>query len=919
MASKLQTIIDYAQKLTSDLSERRGVWQRFLTTAARVYKYSFPDQLLIYGQRPDATACALFEFWNERMGHRVNKGAKGIALIDGKGERPRLKYVFDVSDTHPFNARSPEVRLWRMESKYQDAVTEALSNAFGSSDEAASFDEHLIAVSRIAAQDNMADYLDELRTVRTGSFLEEFDDLNLETRFRKLLGDSVAFTVLTRCGIDAYQHFDSEDFDTVFEFHTFDTMTVLGTATSDVSRMLLLEIERTITKAVASPAAAFALSQEEIDYILTRGSHYTNGKYRIYEQFLKNEGSAENVKFLKDEYGIGGRSNAVPNKGYFEMHDGKGITVSAGYGVGDGKFVLPWNKVEKRIGELIAADRYLSRAEKEAYPAYQRDEETRAARMKLSEEFRAIIGEYKEFVKQIGESDKLPDRWYLVSCATAFSAGEKKMFARIAGGDFILPIMRDAMQTIIADNTPLTERCEAMLTALDGDIAKPMEPTEEELNPPPPPKKEYRFALGDTVHLGTQEYEILAFDEQEVRLYDTEFPLFNKTMPRAEFDRKLADNPQNDHLLVEVEEQPAPAPQPTAEPPKRPGQTRMERNYRTFARQFPEIVSGEYRYLKLESGEGSGMMPLTIQRIGENEIAVAHTYEQNGDLMYDPEMTFRIDAAKGTLEPLTFRQDGMPQIYQEVYPKPGVWIPKLQKDLSAFTEQWLKNIEAQGRVRTRAIAEIDGEDVEVSFDADGHPIREEEATPPAPVDRGDEMLQQALLAAELSERTGQDVFAFEEGNPLPINVPNLAQPAEKEKTLAPPAPKPRGKTPPFMLHPEIPPAQRHEYRITDDQLGVGTPSERYARNVAAIHILKLIESEDRLATPVEQEVLAQYVGWGGLADCFDDRNNHYAELKALLTDEEYAAARESTLTAFYTPPIVIRAVYKALDNMGFTS
>ena len=176
---------------------------------------------------------------------------------------------------------------------------------------------------------------------------------------------------------------------------------------------------------------------------------------------------------------------------------------------------------------------------------------------------------------------------------------------------------------------------------------------------------------------------------------------------------------------IAQEEQEAPtATQAVSEPAKRPGQTRVERNYRAFARQFPEIVSGEYRYLELRSGEGRGLMPLTIQRIGENEIAVAHTYEQDGDLMYDPEMTFHIDTEKGTLEPLTFRQDGGLPIYQEVYPEPGKWIPKLRSDLSAFTDQWLKNIEEQGRVRYRAIAVRDGEDVEIAFDGNGQPVLE---------------------------------------------------------------------------------------------------------------------------------------------------------------------------------------------------
>ena len=1044
MASKLQTIIDYAKKLTVDLAEQNGLWQSYLLTAARVYKYPFPEQLLIYGQRPEATACAPIELWNERMGRWVNRGAKGIALIDDSGERPRLKYVFDVSDTHPGNYRALTPRLWRMDAQYQDVAAEALANAFGSPDEAASFANHIIAVSRIAAQDNLADYLDELRNVRTDSFLEELDDLNLETHFRKLLGNSVAFTVLTRCGIDAGQFFENEDFDGLYDFNTFDTMTVLGTATSDVSRMLLLEIERTINginrqkfanreqsgypaskeaeqkpaekekevgdhdanadvhdegrvsvprpdapgadggeaagqvrpdaqeipqaeqagdvqppaavreadgvpdgdrpagdgdgvlsdgangadggrdgepesdgsdvvgaaheqhpaesggdryeatdlqlshhdfdtpseipyyyhdaeksellrtsdalkdhraeiaaffavhedskergnfvrsffdnafvektlsndqragyrayadvlnlwrgdyltreredfmrwtqvadsiygmmlldqwldpgeklapatheqlsliaEAAADKDNAFALPQEAVDYILTAIGRYQ--KFRIYEYFQQKNAAADNIKFLKSTYGEGGRSDAIPGSSYWEDHGSKGITISNHYGEDKGEIVLSWKRVEKRIGELIAADRYLSQADKAAYPEYRREEETKAARRAISKEFDAIIDEYMKFVEGIGEQSKLVDRWYLVSCASAFSAGEKKMHARIAEGDFILPMMRDAMQTIIAEKTHLTERCEAILTALDGDLAKPLEPTYEELNPPSPPKKEYRFSLGDTVYLGTQQYELLAFDEQEVRLYDTQYPLFNKVMPREEFDRKIAKNPQNDHLLVVVDEQDAPPSPP--------------------------------------------------------------------------------------LEPET----------------------------------------------------------------------------PAPVDRGDVMLQQALLAAELSGQTGQNVFAFEEGNPLPVNVPLPAKPAEKEETLAPPAPKPRKKASPFLLHPEIPSAQRHEYRITDDQLGVGTPSERYARNVAAIRTLKQIEGEERLATPEEQAVLAQYVGWGGLADCFDDRNSHYAELKALLTDEEYAAARESTLTAFYTPPTVIRAVYKALDNMGFQS
>ena len=422
--------------------------------------------------------------------------------------------------------------------------------------------------------------------------------------------------------------------------------------------------------------------------------------------------------------------------------------------------------MEKRIGELIAADRYLNRAEKEYYPEYQRLRDIRNARGKISEEFRSIISDYKDFVQQTGDPDRLLDRWYLVSCATAFSIGDKKMHARVSEGDFILPMMRDAMQTIIGEQTHLTERCEAMLEALNGPLAAPLEPTEAELNPPPPPKKEYVITLGTTVFLGAQEYEVLAYDDKEVRLYDLEFPLFNKEMSREEFEQRLAENPQNDHLLQVVEE-------------------------------APEITE-------------------------------------------QPETEADLDSAKGV------------------------------------------------------VIEQDKEQAQMGS-------------------RVDEMLRQAELAAQLAEQTGQNVFAFEEGSTAPVTVP-----AEEETALPPPPEsKPREKVSPFILHPEVPTADRHDYRITDDAIGVGTPGERFNNNVRAIRLLKKLEEENRFATPEEQEVLAKYVGWGGLADCFDERHSKYAELKSLLTDDEYQAARESTLTAFYTPPVVIRAMYQALENMNF--
>lgn len=283
-----------------------------------------------------------------------------------------------------------------------------------------------------------------------------------------------------------------------------------------------------------------------------------DGKYRIYEQYLKKESTENNITFLKDEYGVGGAYPAVGDRNLDESHDPKGIKISRGRIMQpDAEVLLKWNKVEKRIGELIDAGRYLSQKEIEHYPVYHAQEEARKARWAISNEFRSIVRDYNDFVEQLGEEDKKLNLYYLSGCWGAFGVGDKKMHNRTAEGDFILPMMREAMNQIIADNTHLTERCEAMLESLSSDIAKPYEPTYDELNPPPEPKKEYRFSLGDTVYLGTQEYEVLSFDESEVVLFDTQFPLFNKTLPREEFDNRLKENPLNDKLLQIVEEAPA--------------------------------------------------------------------------------------------------------------------------------------------------------------------------------------------------------------------------------------------------------------------------------------------------------------------------------------------------------------------------
>lgn len=974
MPSKYQIISELASQTARDITSKAERYTDFLVTAANNYKYSFKEQLLIHAQKPDATACAEIETWN-RLGRWVNKGTRGIALLVDRDTPYKLRHVFDYSDT---NSRAGRVvTLWQMRPQYEEAVKESLQDSFGEVELTADFPHFIMEIAKNAVEDNFSDYLSNLQSVKGDSFLEELDDLNLEVWMKDTLRSSVAYMALVRAGYQPSLYFTRDDFSHIYDFNTVPVISVLGAATSDISEMVIREIAETvkglekeekqsnrtfardrsseyhesrnnktersyevgtdlydagrlpdprpdrsrepedwevwnaasnlpprasgrnlhrdaagrnaeqplggsgrsgqpddgqadradedaqrrdradevrrpdevgsadeldpelgggsgperpdlrvslpseeeqqelIAEAEAETTSAFVISQEDIDAVLTRGSGIHDGKYRIYEQYLKQETHEANVAFLKDEYGIGGAYPAVPSRQLDENHDGKGIKISRGSIMHpDAEVLLSWKKIEKRIGELIATDQYLSQAEKEHYPKYRAEEEARRRRSAISEEFRSIVYDYNDYVTQLGEEDKRLNLYYLSGCWGAFDVGEKKMYARTSDGDFILPMMREAMNTIIADNTHLTERCEAMLAALDGDLAKPLEPSYDELNPPPEPEKEYRFSLGDTVYLGTHEYGVLSFDEHEVVLYDTQFPLINKTMTREEFDNRLKENPLNDHLLHEVDKSQAEVISETTLELEEPEETEE---------------SGPFidHYYVVEDLSAA---PLSVTEYPNREEALEAYFALPADTM----KAFGVVNTKELPGSLDFIQ--------------------CRNGKDTLIEDYAKTDDDSWRN-----PEIEG------------------------------------LVDELKERL-----------------------SERDKPIAPPPQKQRsGKVTPHVLLPEINTEYRTNFRIERDDIGVGTPLERFHHNRMAIQLLKKLEDEHRLADTNEQRILADYVGWGGLSDYFKEDNPHYQELKELLTEEEYASARESTLTAFYTPPVVIKAVYSALENMHF--
>lgn len=579
----------------------------------------------------------------------------------------------------------------------------------------------------------------------------------------------------------------------------------------------------------------FEITQADVDHVLASGSGFQHGKYRIYEQFLKKETPKQNADFLSKEYGIGG-GTVIFSDGIrgWQNHNSKGLRISKKTFNSDTDTALSWSAVQKRIGELIKAERYLSDKEKEEYPNYKADMEKHAARLEIANEFRDIVREFNDYQHQNGHSEAMLNNYVLIDCANAFGSGDKKTYALRTNGDFVLLLMREALNQIIDTDAVLTERCEAMLIALKSDLAAELEPNEDELILVAEPEMEYKVSVGDRVYLGIDEFDVLSVNDDEVCLSDVNFPLFTQNMPYLEFIEKLKENNSNVYLLHEVEIKAEEAP-----------------------------VNNDIIINSVENDDSTSNMDSSAHNeknyIWEAYNRVANEHP-NAVVVYQVGDFYEVmgDAAKKVADTLNITLTSRRINAEQSIDMCGFPAKILENNLDLLTNNGLELV----------VSSVKGEEREV-----------------------------IALGAKINNLGASDRHDEENGHE--------EKPRRKEtKSLT-------------MVLPEIPSSERHNFRIENDRLGVGTPTERYANNITAIRLLKQLEEENRLATVAEQEVLSKYVGWGGLADYFDERNNKYEELKGLLTDDEYVAARASTLTAFYTPPIVIRAMYNALENMNF--
>jgi len=1026
MPSKTEEYLALAQRTANGLTRYWESWTDYLTTASRLYKYPFADQLMIYAQRPDATACAEFDIWRNRMNRYVRRGAKGIALLDESSGFPRLHYVFDVSDTGVRrNSRDPEV--WQLGPDLVQPVSEMLNKTYGISGERVS--QQLADV----AGKLVADYWDnnggDIRAIVDGSLLMDYDEAGVEMQFKSAAAISVTYTLLERCGIEPAGWFDKDDFRAIHEFSTPDSVYALGAAVSDMSREVLRNIERTVKTTIRrrnaersqyeyeqqkrdlldrrglpapepdpepapeaagqvrqaapdvlerpSPGAvqhdaperepvpapdgggadgrepdaadheaasetepgpgqgepadgvgaaheqpesagrgtgddganlqlsffdahipteteqikkidqaesektpsAFSLSQTEIENELRKhGSGFMGGKQRIMALYQTQPDRNLRAKALAKEYGIGGHSHDyLDGSRGFVNHDGRGMEFD--HYPEHKKFTLSWTQVEKYIDLMVQSDRYLTDKEKEHY----------TPPVPITVEPDATLTHAKNLIRDfcLEEYDSEPDFSDLSKIGVAYTNATDEDIPIQVNVDLVGYRVERYLGEVLIDERQyesLEDLTETELEALD--FSELVSVTDEELEhyhskaeerPALLPldaaaeynalKEQYPDALVGFEQNGY--YEFYGEDARKVcellggKLLEKETAL--GTVPVTGF-------PSNQWV------------------------------YR--AKQLWQ--RGENIYLAGLNEDGTHHQTKYLRR--EDYLPLDATVHMEGrafrvdTVNYDRGSVTLQDVALAEMRMPVFREEPL-ALVRELYEEQDMMespLPDYKVGDNVVVELPTRTIEGK-------VGYVGETDVRIDTSAHGQSW-DNEVVNKQQFEEGLRQNEHVTTQPDDTVKTVAIYPAEENRMPYDIVIQTIGS-----KSPALDAVEPEQSTLELAGN----------FHITDDDLGVGGPKQKFARNIEAIRTLFKLEEEHRGATAEEQQVLSQYVGWGGLADAFDPGKDswakEYAELKGLLSEDEYAAARSSTLNAHYTSPTVIRGIYDAVERMGFRS
>ena len=692
-----------------------------------------------------------------------------------------------------------------------------------------------------------------------------------------------------------------------------------------------------IAKAEDEKASAFAISKEDIDSVLQKGSGVADGKYRIYRQFQKGVDRQKNIEFLKNEYGTGGGTHIFPDgfSGH-SWHDSKGLAIDRNGTYTNHDLVLKWSQVEKRLRELIKDNRYLNPKEKDHYadylesvsaPQYEIDTQRKIARQRFIDAHRDLPPADKRDTLALRLSDFIRD----------LDRYEKDLLSVVERSD-LADVTAEQMEQHLSDPSTVQQLIDFLAqvqwkTTSVFSRSNGWKFTEElrELHP-----LCYLYNEGDVVYIGADKYEIATLTEEKVYLQNAEFPILGQEYSRADFEEKLTENPANDHLKVVVTEK------QRTEAPSEKKQDGIQ--FSIGFSEHPAFYDRQLndRYTDLSFALGNKLLGILDEkqhreREGDKNIGWYHktdfvikaviggeefNYEGRfdigdgeGDLIahiknfYDYALSPKGEQLYGDDREslLRGRDEFIPFLEQHTELKPED--EKLLDEIMATESDWYRTAEEAEEKPQANADKVNGSEA---------PVIEMEQSTDDLIGREIIIDNRKYLIESIGKISG-DVslrdITFQNNVGFPINrvekIGYIQKLLEQEKTELPPEEKT-----------EAPATDRHNFRITDDAIGIGGAKEKFRNNMAAINLLHELEIENRLATPEEQEVLSRYVGWGGLSMAFDEHNAAWAEefkeLYASLSPEEYRAAMESTLTAFYTPPVVIKAMYDVLDRLGFS-
>ena len=913
MPSKTEEYLALAQRTANGLTRYWESWTDYLTTASRLYKYPFADQLMIYAQRPDATACADYDVWNNRMNRYVRRGSKGIALLDESSGFPRLHYVFDVSDTGVRrNSRDPD--LWQYNDDLKQPVSEMLAATYGISGERVS--QQLADV----AGKLVADYWDnnggDIRAIVDGSLLMDYDDAGVEIQFKSAAAISVTYTLLERCGFEPAGWFDKDDFQAVYNFSTPDSVYALGAAVSDMSREVLRNIERTVKTTIRrrnAERSQYEYEQQERDLLDRRGlpspepdpepAPEAAGQVRQAAPDVSDEPSPGAVPHdaseresvpAPDGGGADGREpDAAEHGATSEAEPGPGQSAeptdvgaaheqpeSAGRGTGDDGADLQLSFLDAPIPTEAQQIEKIDRAESEKTPSA-----FVLSQAEIENELRRHGSGFaggKQRIMALYQTQ--PDRKLRAKAlAKEYGIGGHSHDFLDGSSGFVNHDGKGLEFDHYPDHQKVTLSWTQVEKYIDLMIQSDRYLTDKE--------KEHRAAVQEA------ERQLPMLDGDAAAEYNALKEQYPNTLIGFELGGYFLFYDKDAITVKEVFRSNLLSQENALGKVKVTGFLRRE----WVAKSQKLWAEGNSIYLAGQGGDGThhqtkylreeDYLPIgIIIKLDGRDFRVDHVNFmfksvslQDMDLTNSGQPIFRVERLPNIRELYEQQQDEIIDVSPEkaVDYKVG---DEVAVDLPTRTIEGKIGYVGETDVRIDTSAHGQSWDNEVlnkqQFE-DG--LRRDEPTP-------DEELDKLPISVEVNGewQTFPDAAAADEA-----------------------------------LNAEPMPEAAGNFHITDDNLGVGGPKQKFARNIEAIQTLRTLEQEHRGATAEEQQVLSQYVGWGGLADVFDPNKENwsaeYTQLKGLLTEEEYAAARASTLNAHYTSPVVIRAIYDAVEKMGFQS